>query len=145
MPTRSALVRVQSDKPWAAVEISAAWDSSIQPKHDALYQKSIDYIEENLDNGDLDITNVSSAACASPRTLARAFAQRGTSVMRHVWTRRLETSFNLLSEGRVDHVSKAAYLCGFNDLSHFSRTFKNMFGSTPSCVLARSVEYNEKL
>ena len=143
MPTQSGLIRVQSQKRWAAVEINTACDSSIQAKYDAIYQKSIDYIEENLDNGDLDITNVSGAAFSSPRTLARAFAQRGTSVMRHVWTRRLETSFKLLSEGRVNHVSKAAYLCGFNDLSHFSRTFKKMFGSTPSCVLERRAVHND--
>ena len=143
MPTQSGLVRVHNEKRWAAVEINTACDSSIQAKRDTIYQKSIDYIEENLDNGDLDITNVSSAACSSPRTLARAFAERGTSVMRHVWTRRLEFSFKLLSEGRVKHVSKAAYLCGFNDLSHFSRTFKKMFGITPSCVLERRVVHND--
>ena len=143
MPTQSGLVRVHNEKRWAAVEINTACDSSIQAKRDTIYQKSIDYIEENLDNGDLDITNVSSAACSSPRTLARAFAERGTSVMRHVWTRRLEFSFKLLSEGRVKHVSKAAYLCGFNDLSHFTRTFKKMFGSTPSCVLERRVVHND--
>jgi AraC-like DNA-binding protein len=55
--------------------------------------------------------------------------------MHHVWKRRLDAAFRVLEEGRVHQVSQAALQCGFNDLSHFSRAFRNAFGVTPSSLL----------
>ncbi|WP_418147066.1 helix-turn-helix domain-containing protein [Variovorax paradoxus] len=120
----------------AAMEIQVEGDGTVRaPRYDSVYQKAVKHIEANLDNCDLDSNDIALAAHTSPRTLARIFAMQGTTVMHYVWKRRLDTSFNILSEGRVKHVSQAAYQCGFNDLSHFSRAFKNTFGSTPKSLL----------
>lgn len=120
----------------AAMEIQIEGEGTSHAlRNDSVYQKAIKHIEANLDNCDLDSNDIAIAAHTSLRTLARIFAMQGTTVMHYVWKRRLDTSFNILSEGRVKHVSQAAYQCGFNDLSHFSRSFKNTFGTTPRSLL----------
>jgi len=120
----------------AAMEIQGEGEcAGHASRNDLVYQKAIQHIEANLDNCDLDSHDIAIAAHTSLRTLARIFAVQGTTVMHYVWKRRLDTSFSILSEGRVKHVSQAAYQCGFNDLSHFSRSFKNSFGTTPKSLL----------
>lgn len=37
------------------------------------------------------------------------------------------------------NITEAAHMAGFSDASHFSRSFKEMFGIPPSCVLNRSL------
>jgi transcriptional regulator GlxA family with amidase domain len=34
-------------------------------------------------------------------------------------------------------VTSVAFLCGFNDVGHFSREFSKAFGEAPSAVLGR--------
>lgn len=123
----------------AAMDMQIENDSAVQrTRYEAVYQKAADYIDANLDDCELDVNDVALATCTSPRTLARIFAARGTTVMHSVWRRRLEESHSLLREGRVEQVSQAAYQCGFNDLSHFSRLFKGAYGATPRQTLLES-------
>lgn len=98
-------------------------------------RRAIKHIDEKLDRCDMDIRSIANSINTSPRTLARAFASHGSTVMRHVWRRRLEFASSLLSEGRVANVTQAAYDAGFNDLSHFTRAFKAAFGVTPGSLL----------
>ncbi|MBO9123748.1 MULTISPECIES: AraC-like ligand-binding domain-containing protein [unclassified Rhizobium] len=111
-------------------------------RYEMVRRKASDFIDAQLDDYELSIETISSATGTSSRTLARAFAADGRTVMQHVWKRRLDASFALLSERRVAQVTQAAYQCGFNDLSHFARAFKLAFGVTPGAVL-RGVEARE--
>ena len=104
-------------------------------RYGSVYQRASAYIDAHLDDCELDSDGIAAAMHISARTLARVFATHGTTVMHHVWKRRLETSFRVLQEGRVRQVSQAALQCGFNDLSHFSRAFRNAFGVTPRSLL----------
>lgn len=110
-------------------------DGAQGSRYGSTYQRAGAYIDAHLDDSELDGDGIAAAVHISPRTLARVFATHGTTVMHHVWQRRLEAAFRVLKEGRVRQVSQAALQCGFNDLSHFSRAFRNAFGVTPRSLL----------
>jgi AraC-like DNA-binding protein len=106
-------------------------------RYDALYDRAVRYIDAHFGDGELDSNTIADALHVSDRTLSRAFAKQGTTVMQGLWKRRLDQSYLAIKEGRVHQVTQAAYQCGFNDLSHFSRAFRNTFGITPTSLLRR--------
>ncbi|MEI9406421.1 helix-turn-helix domain-containing protein [Mesorhizobium argentiipisi] len=99
-----------------------------------LFRKATDFIEENLGDSDLDVQAVADAVYVSPRTLSRLFAARSVTVMQYVWTRRLEKSHRILSDGLARNVTHAAFETGFSDLSHFTKVFKKKYGVSPRVV-----------
>lgn len=92
-----------------------------------------DFIERNLGDPRLDAAAVSRAVGISPRYINDILGDEGLSLMRYVWMRRLEQCRRELrspaSMGRS--ITDIAFAWGFNDLSHFSRTFKQSFGRSP--------------
>ena len=67
-----------------------------------------------------------------------AFAGTGTTVGRWIRDRRLRVCYRELARaGTHQTVTDIAFRWGFNDMAHFSRTFKQAFGVTPSGVLSR--------
>lgn len=92
-------------------------------------------IQSDLANPDILLSTVALENNISIRTLNRLFAAEGTTASRWLWLQRLEASYKCLSERRVRQVSEAAFNCGFNDLSHFSKLFKKTYGITPQQLL----------
>ncbi|MGA2636180.1 helix-turn-helix domain-containing protein [Methylocella sp.] len=90
-------------------------------------------IEELLPVFTLDTTMIARRAGLSPRYLNGLFGEEGTSLMRHVWRRRLERCAKDLCDPRRtgERVAEIAFRWGFNDASHFSRAFKQQFGCAP--------------
>ncbi|KER69952.1 hypothetical protein HR51_21150 [Burkholderia cepacia] len=120
----------------AAMEVQATTNScEAASRYDVLFDRADKYIRGHLDDGSLTSVDIAFALHVSNRTLIRAFASRNTTVMHHVWQRRLEASFSILTERRVHQVSQAALQCGFNNLAHFSRAFRKAFGTTPGSLL----------
>lgn len=70
----------------------------------------------------------------SPRTLARAFADRNETVMQHVYAERVRQAARRLRSSAWAHrsVTDIAFACGFSDLSHFGRLFADALGASPS-------------
>lgn len=70
----------------------------------------------------------------SPRTLARAFADRQETVMQQVYAERVRQAARRLRSSAWAHrsVTDIAFACGFSDLSHFGRAFTEALGTTPS-------------
>ena len=93
------------------------------------------YMHAHLDDPELQLAEVASKHNVSLRTLNRLFAAEGVSANRWLWQQRLEASYQALTGKSVRQVSEAALSCGFNDLSHFSRTFKKTYGVTPNQLL----------
>jgi AraC-like DNA-binding protein len=51
-------------------------------------------------------------------------------------TRRLKACYRELSQARLtETVTEVAFRWGFNDAAHFSRSFKEAFGTTPRSIL----------
>ncbi len=92
-----------------------------------------DFIEQNLGDPGLNAAMVARGAGLSPRYINDIFKDENTSLMRHVWGRRLERCRReLMSQtASSQRVSDIAFRWGFNDLSHFSRAFKQRFGHAP--------------
>lgn len=63
-------------------------------------------------------------------------AEVGIPIQRYLlWYKVMQTAFNI---GRGMSLTDAAEAAGFADSAHFSRTFRAMFGITPSQILKRS-------
>jgi len=93
------------------------------------------WLRANLRDTALDLAAISAAFCVSPRTLNRWFVAEGTTPMRWLWRQRLAACYEALAQGTVSSVTEAAMEFGFNDLSHFSRTFRQAYGHAPSSLL----------
>lgn len=91
------------------------------------------YVLENLANPELDVARIAAAAGLSPRYVHRLFADEPLHLMRWIWNERLERCFQVLAnpECADPSVSAVAYAWGFNDPSHFSRSFRKRYGVSP--------------
>jgi AraC-like DNA-binding protein len=69
----------------------------------------------------------------SVRHLNRLFSAEGTSLMAHVWERRLMRCHRDLTSPamRGRSITEIAFAAGFLDLSHFSRAYRARYGCTP--------------
>ena len=92
-----------------------------------------DYLERNLDECELDAAMVSTALNLSPRYINKLFEAENTSLARYIWRRRLErAAIDLRDPARRSlGISAVAMAHGFNDLSHFSRAFRQRFDMSP--------------
>lgn len=97
------------------------------------------YMRARIEDPRLDIRTVARVNGVSPRTLARLFAAAGTTPMRWLWAQRLEAGYRMLCEGWAGRVIDVAFAAGFNDLSHFSRSFKQCYGVPPGRLMRRGV------
>jgi AraC-like DNA-binding protein len=97
------------------------------------------YIEDHLTDPDLGAEEIAAAIGLSERQLSRVFAADGTSVPRHILSRRLELAHAVLAArapkppgpgraGTDESVADTAVRCGFTSATYFSHTFRKHFG-----------------
>jgi len=92
------------------------------------------HIEEHLTSPGLSAEQVAAAIGISERQLSRVFAADGTSVPRHVLTRRLQLAYSILAapppaRGEAgETVADVAARCGFTSANYFSHVFRQHFG-----------------
>jgi AraC-like DNA-binding protein len=86
--------------------------------------------------GDPDLTpgQIARDIGVSSRTLARVFAAHNETIMRRVFDERVRQAARLLAAPESAHrsVTDIAFGCGFNDASHFGRSFAGTMHMTPS-------------
>jgi AraC-like DNA-binding protein len=70
----------------------------------------------------------------STRTLHLRFEKLKQTFGRWLLDSRLDASSSALRNPRqrTHSISEIAYSCGFNDLSHFNKSFRTRFGTSPS-------------
>jgi len=102
-----------------------------------LYEKIIKIIDENISNPELNVELLADGVGMSRvhmhRKLKELTNQSARDFIRGI---RLKQASELLS-GQKLSVSEVAYALGFNNLSHFSNTFREFYGMSPR-------EYAEK-
>lgn len=103
-------------------------------RHAELLSRILSFLEENFMDNELTPEKIAKANSISTRYLHSLFRQSGTTVQRWVWERRLRAARKdlldpALSESRISDI---AFQRGFTDTAHFSRSFRNRFGISPS-------------
>ena len=96
----------------------------------------LSYLEENYSDHKLTPTRVASANAVSVRHLHNLFRHSNMTVCKWIWDRRLKSAREDLIDPSLSNrtISDIAYSKGFNDSAHFSRTFKDRFGLSPSAM-----------
>ncbi len=89
-----------------------------------------------LGNAGTGVQEVALHAGLSVRSLHRLFASRGNTFSRSLQIMRLENAHDLLASGRAHTLTEIAFMSGFSDLAHFSRSFRARYGMTPSAARA---------
>lgn len=90
-------------------------------------------IDSNLHVHELNTEGVAQRVGISARYLQELFHAEGTTVSDWIWRRRLDKSRRDLADPLhgSDNIAQIALACGFTDLGHFSRRYKEAFGVSP--------------
>jgi AraC-like DNA-binding protein len=100
-----------------------------------------DDIRKICSSPDLSIHAVATRYGVSTRYVQRLFEESGSTFTGYVIEQRLAAAHKTLRRAPANvPISTIAYDCGFTDVSHFNRLFRQRFGCTPSDVrnMARS-------
>ena len=92
------------------------------------------YIDNHLHDGRLRPATIAAAFAMSPRRLHSLFEAESLSVGTHIRNQRVNACRRLLLEegpARGRSLTDIALSCGFYDLSHMSRCFRDRFGLSP--------------
>lgn len=95
-------------------------------------QKALRFVEENIDNPEISVEQFCIYMAVSRTNLHRKLkALTGKSATEFIRSIRLKRAASLLQQ-KSGTVSDVAYSVGFNNLSYFSRCFKEEIGKLPS-------------
>lgn len=100
----------------------------------ALLRRVTETIRERCHEPDLDPATVAGALGVSRRYIHLLFASAGTTFSHELYECRLRRAQRLLGDKRFDGlgIAEIAWNCGFSEPSHFTRRFRERFGSAPS-------------
>jgi AraC-like DNA-binding protein len=101
-------------------------------------RRAEEFIEAHWDEA-ISIESLVGATGVGARTIFKAFQQvRGYSPMAFARTVRLKHARKMLAAGKPGtSVTSVAFACGFGNLGHFARDYRQAFGEPPSATLTR--------
>jgi AraC-like DNA-binding protein len=103
---------------------------SVSARSRSTVKQAVRYIRENADRR-LLLDEIARSVCADKFSLCRAFKQfTGYTLVEYSSLCRCQRAADFLADGRA--VSEAAALCGYDNLSFFTKTFKRYMGALPS-------------
>lgn len=119
-----------------ALLLSAAGDAPARGALvDTLDLRVRDHVERHLHERDLTVERLATALHVSVRHLYNVWARSGHELTPAEWimTRRLDRARRLLEATGTEWrgVEDVARRCGFADVSHFGRRFRQAFGTSP--------------
>jgi acetamidase/formamidase/AraC-like DNA-binding protein len=108
-------------------------DSGNSATQAAILHRICQTIERRLDDATLTPARVAQSEGISERYLQKLFEGVGDNFSHYVRERRLQRAWADLSNPVEAHhaISEIAYRCGFVDSAHFSRSFRQRFGTSP--------------
>lgn len=96
-----------------------------------IVKNAVEYINEHYAE-DLSIPGIAEAMYVSHMYLSKVFRSiMGTSVINYLIALRIDKAKLQLEETDLP-VYEIAQAVGFNDIKHFSKTFKNIVGASPT-------------
>lgn len=98
-----------------------------------IFNRSVSYIHQNLEDCDLSIGSASERLRIGARSIQQAFMLAGLTFGGYVRQQRLKEAAEALVSPGWANVSITEIACrfGFYDLAHFSRSFKEQFHCSP--------------
>lgn len=106
---------------------------ALAPRDRAFIQRLDEMIYENMGGGDVSVDNISLALRMTPQQLRRKLiAISGETPNSYIRTLQIKRAYELLETQATTPISQIARLCGFYDMSHFSKIFKQVTGISPS-------------
>ncbi|MBX6316988.1 helix-turn-helix domain-containing protein [Pigmentiphaga sp.] len=100
----------------------------------ALHKQRIkDYVRDHLQDHEMNASRIAAAVNLSTRYVYELFEDEEVPLMKWIWQTRLERCrADLASPSlRARSIGEIAYFWGFNDITHFSRTFRQRYGTSP--------------
>lgn len=149
LPALPELAGHCTDTAWHAEQafismLSAACAESQQPaapapladRDEARWHTLVSTFDTLLCEPDLTVAQAAQAMGISPRLLHRLFERRGLRYGSYLLQRRLARAHGELGNPALGHLSVAdiAFRAGFNNASHFSRSFRQHYGQAPSAL-----------
>lgn len=100
-----------------------------------------EFILDHLTDPELRPPVIAKAHGISPRYLNKLFERERCTVSRWIWRKRLERCRQLLADPRYANktISEIAFLYGYNNMAHFSRTFRDEFKCSPRAYRKNSL------
>lgn len=91
------------------------------------------YAREHLHERGLNVTSISRALKLSERYIYDLFCEQSETLMKWIWSERLEHCYRELAMPALltRSIGEIAYSWGFSDVAHFSRTFRQRYGTSP--------------
>lgn len=106
---------------------------ALAPRDRAFIQRLDEMIYENMGGGDVSVDNISLALRMTPQQLRRKLITiSGETPNSYIRTLQIKRAYELLETQPTTPISQIARLCGFYDMSHFSKIFKQVTGVSPS-------------
>jgi AraC-like DNA-binding protein len=99
--------------------------------------QSIRWLKSNLVHQSITTGDLCEVAHLSKSRFMHLFSdQIGIPVRKFILWQRLKKALEHLADG--SNITQSAHLSGFTDSAHMNRTFKSMFGITPSAIFKNS-------
>jgi AraC-like DNA-binding protein len=97
-----------------------------------------EYIAAQAGNPGLTLAGVAAKLGISTSYVRKLFETEGTNFTEFVRSHRLAIAYRMLTDqGAISRsISDIAHASGFNDLSYFNRTFRRVYGASPSDIRA---------
>lgn len=113
-------------------DLKSAQPQIIDETSDAFMKRVITFVEENIDNANVSISDMADAAAVSRSGLQRKMKSLlGVTPLDFLREARIKRACQLL-QTTTKSISDIAYECGFSDPKYFSRSFKASTGKSPS-------------
>jgi len=98
--------------------------------------------EHPLDTASTSLARLAAIARLSPSRFAHVFSESlGIPLRPYLRWLRLQRATGALAGGRT--ITQAAYIAGFADAAHLTRTFRRMLGTTPRDLIRRAPDTRE--
>jgi AraC-like DNA-binding protein len=108
--------------------------------NDKLFGRVCDIIKDHFADPDISPREVAAETGISLRYLQKLFTGHGSTCRDYISARRLDRAARLIERRALmktgQPLSEIAYACGFRDYTHFSRGFRQRFGTSPGAVRA---------
>ncbi|RFS21333.1 hybrid sensor histidine kinase/response regulator [Chitinophaga silvatica] len=116
------------------VDVQVA-DIAIQSVDEKFIAAALTYIEENLQNADLSVAELSKHLCISRVSLYKKMLQlTGKTPVDFIRSIRLKKAAQMLEKSQLS-IAEISYIVGFNTPHYFTKSFKAEFGVLPSVYI----------